>query len=478
MTQPNDRYACPLADRYASGRMAALFSPHTRIRTWRRLWVALADAERRIGLPVSARQVAALKAHVDDIDFDAAAAVEREVRHDVMAHVRTYGAQVPLAAPIIHLGATSCFVTDNADLVIYRDALRLLSDRLVAVIRTLATFAYRHRAVPTLGYTHLQPAQLTTVGKRAALWLQDFVDDLEQLTFVLERLKFRGVKGTTGTQASFLALCDGDEQRVIKLDRLVARAFGFSECYEVVGQTYPRKLDAEILAVLAGVAMSASKMTNDIRYLQSVGELEESFGTHQVGSSAMAFKRNPMRSERADSLARLILSLTTSPQMTAATQFLERTLDDSANRRIVLPEALLAADAVLLLCNDIAGGLAVCRGVIRRRIDEALPFLAMESIMMAAVRKGGDRQQLHERLRVHAMDAVARRRNGQAVDLLARMAADPQIGLTQAEIDALLDPQAFVGRAPAQTARFVAGVRAQLRRHRRFFPKDDARVVV
>jgi adenylosuccinate lyase len=478
MLQPPERYSSPLAERYASARMSALFSQTTRIRTWRQLWVALAEAERRIGLPVSARQVAALKAHIDDVDFEAVAAIEREVRHDVMAHVRAYGAQAPAAAGIIHLGATSCFVTDNADLIIYRDALRSVSDRLAGTIRALARFAQRYRSVPTLGYTHLQPAQLTTVGKRAALWLQDFQDDFERIAFLLSRFKFRGVKGTTGTQASFLALCDGDARKVVRLDRLVARAFGFTECYDVVGQTYPRKLDAELLAALAGIALSVSKMTNDIRYLQSVGELEESFGARQVGSSAMAYKRNPMRSERADSLARLIISLSSSPQMTAAAQFLERTLDDSANRRIVLPEAFMAADAILLLSNDIVDGLSVCRGVIARRIADALPFLSTESIMMAAVRKGGDRQKVHERLRTHAMEAVAQRRKGKDHDMLAHIAADPDIGLARREIDALLDPQAFIGRAPEQTSGYVSRVRARLRRYRRYFPPDDAGVTV
>ncbi|NLF41003.1 adenylosuccinate lyase [bacterium] len=471
------RYDHILAERYASARMAALFSPVERFRLWRRLWVALAEAERALGLPISQAQIAELKRFVDDINLDDARRIEREVRHDVMAHVKAYGLQARRAAGIIHLGATSCYVTDNADLLIYRSALELISDRLIEAVRPLAAFAFRERRRPALGYTHLQPAQLTTVGKRACLWVQDLLRDFEQLHFCIRRLKFLGVKGATGTQASFLALFNGDHRKVVSLEQRVARAFGFDDCFPIAGQTYTRKVDADILSCLDAIAVSAHKMTNDIRYLQSVGELEEPFSEKQIGSSAMAYKRNPMRSERAASLARFIISVSTSPQMTAASQFLERTLDDSANRRLVMPEAFLAADAILILLRNIAAGLVVYPSVIERRVSDALPVMATENLLMRAVACGGDRQQVHERIRVHAMAAMAGVREGRANDLLERIAGDRAIGLSRAMIARELAPRKFVGRAPEQVAEFIAqDVRPLLRRYKPFFPADDAAV--
>lgn len=470
-------YQNPLVERYASARMSALFSSETRYRTWRKIWIALAEAEHALGLPVTQKHIAALRRAADTLNLDEAERIEREVRHDVMAHVLAFGKQAPEAAGIIHLGATSCDITDNADLIIYRDALRMISDRLAELVRVLAQFAKRERGRPCLGYTHLQPAQLTTVGKRAALWLQDFLHDAHAVQDVLARLKFRGIRGATGTQASFLDLFHGDARKVLALERRVARAFGFTACYPVCGQTYPRKVDAEILNVLNGVALSVSKMTNDIRYLQSVGELEEPFGAKQIGSSAMAYKRNPMRSERADSLARLVISLTSSPQITAATQFLERTLDDSANKRIVLPEAFLATDAIIALAIAVTSGLVVYPAVIARRVREALPFMATEAVLMAAVAAGRSRQAVHERIRAHAMAATAAVRAGGANDLIERLSQDEEIGLSRAEITRLMDPRRFVGRAPQQVDEFLAEhVRPFLRRYRPFFPADQSAV--
>jgi len=457
--------------------MSALFSAETRYRTWRKIWIALAEAEHALGLAVTPQQIAALRRAADTLNVDEAERIEREVRHDVMAHVLAFGKLAPEAAGIIHLGATSCDITDNADLIIYRDALRMISDRLVELVRVLARFAKRERARPCLGYTHLQPAQLTTVGKRAALWLQDVLHDAQAVKDVLARLKFRGIRGATGTQASFLDLFHGDERKVAALEQRVARAFGFTECYAVCGQTYPRKVDVEILNVLNGVALSVSKMTNDIRYLQSVGELEEPFGSKQIGSSAMAYKRNPMRSERADSLARLVISLTSSPQMTAATQFLERTLDDSANRRIVLPEAFLATDAIIALAIAVASGLVVYPAVIARRVREALPFMATEAVLMAAAEAGRSRQAVHERIRTHAMAATAAVRAGAPNDLIERLSADEEIGLSRAEIETLMDPRRFTGRAPQQVDEFLKRcVQPFLRRYRPFFPADQSGV--
>lgn len=470
-------YSNPLVERYASERMAALFSPQTRYGTWRQLWIALAEAEKELGLPITKTQIDELKKYGDTINFSAARKIEKEVRHDVMAHVLAYGRQAKKAAGIIHLGATSCYVTDNADLIIFRDALRLVCDRLTDVLRSLTSFTMKERARPTLGFTHLQPAQITTVGKRAALWLQDFQLDFDNLQVMLSQLKFRGVKGTTGTQGSFLELFKGDHTMVKKLDTLVAKKCGFKESYAVCGQTYPRKVDADILHCLTGIALSVSKMTNDIRYLQSIGEIEEPFGRKQIGSSAMAYKRNPMRCERADSLARLILSLASSPQMTAATQFLERTLDDSANRRIVLPEAFLATDAILTIVNNVAAGLVVYPKVIEKRLGENLPFLATEAVIMLAVSKGRSRQVVHERIRIHSMETVKQIRNGGCNDLLDRLAGDTAVGLTKAEIMQELDPLRFAGRAPQQTEEYIKDViRPLLRKYKRYFPVDKTTV--
>jgi len=457
--------------------MSQLFSPQTRYSTWRQLWIALAESEQELGLSITKAQISELKKYADTINFATARKIEKEVRHDVMAHVLAYGKQAKKAAGVIHLGATSCYVTDNADLIIYRDALRLISDRVTDVMRSLASFAMKERARPTLGFTHLQPAQVTTVGKRAALWLQDFQLDLDNLQCMLKQLKFRGVKGTTGTQGSFLELFHGSHSQVKKLDKLVAKKCGFTESYAVCGQTYPRKVDADILHCLVSIALSVSKMTNDIRYLQSIGEIEEPFGKKQIGSSAMAYKRNPMRCERADSLARLILSLATSPQMTAATQFLERTLDDSANRRIAIPEAFLAADAILTIVNSVAAGLVVYPKVIQKRLDDNLPLMATEAVIMLAVSRGGNRQDIHERIRTHSMEAVKQIRNGGKNDLLDRMAEDAAIGLTKAEIMNELDPLRFAGRAPQQTEEYIKEeVRPLLRKYRRYFPVDKATV--
>ncbi|MCX7846525.1 MAG: adenylosuccinate lyase [bacterium] len=471
------RYENPLVERYASPRMSALFSAETRYRTWRRIWVALAEAEHALGLPVTREQIAAMKRVVETVNIEEAERIEREVRHDVMAHVLAFGKQAPEAAGIIHLGATSCDITDNADLIIYRDAMRMVSDRLVELIRVLAQFAWRERRRACLGYTHLQAAQLTTVGKRAALWLQDFLQDAEAVQQTLQRLKFRGIRGATGTQASFLDLFKGDARKVKALEERVARAFGFRACYPVCGQTYPRKVDVEIVSVLNGIAVSVSKMTNDIRYLQSVGEIEEPFGAKQIGSSAMAYKRNPMRSERAASLARLVISLTSSPQMTAAAQFLERTLDDSANRRIVIPEAFLATDAILSLAVAVTSGLVVYPEMIARRVREALPFMATEAVLMRAVAAGRDRQAVHERIRMHAMAATAAVRAGGKNDLLERLSTDPEIGLSRSEIERLMDPRRFVGCAPQQVEEFLKQhVRPFLRRYRSYFPADHGTV--
>ncbi|RMG36730.1 MAG: adenylosuccinate lyase [Planctomycetota bacterium] len=453
----NERFIHPLVSRYASDEMAAVWSPGRKHRTWRRLWVALAEAEQALGLPISDEQIAELKAHVENIDFDRAAAYERQLRHDVMAHVHAYGDQCPKARGIIHLGATSCYVTDNTDLILIRDSLRLVRDRTVRVVARLADFARAHRDLPCLGFTHLQPAQPTTVGKRAALWCYDLCLALEELEHRLQSLRFRGVKGTTGTQASFLSLFGGDDEKVRRLDRLVAEKMGFAECYAVTGQTYPRSVDAYLLGTLAGMAAACHKFGNDIRLLQSRRELEEPFAERQVGSSAMAYKRNPMRAERLCALARYVMNLASNASDTAATQWLERTLDDSANRRMTLPEAFLAIDAVLRLYGDVAGGLVVYPRVIRRNLEEELPFMATEEILMAAVRAGGDRQELHERIRRHSLAAARRvKEEGGPNDLLARLKADP--GFANVPFEELIDVQRFVGRAPQQVDEFLEHV--------------------
>ena len=449
-------YHSPLASRYASDYMLRLFSDDIRYQTWRRLWTALARAQHDLGLPITAEQVAELEAHITDIDYDVAAAREREVRHDVMAHVYAYGKAAPSAAGILHLGATSCYVTDNADLILYRDGLKYLRGQLLAVLANLAAFAEKYAATPTLGYTHYQPAQPVTVGKRATLWMQDFLSDLEELDHLLSTMKFLGCRGTTGTEASFMELFDGDEEKIDEMNRRIAGEFGFTECFSVCGQTYPRKVDSRVLNCLSSMAQSAYRMANDIRLLQHDRQVEEPFGESQIGSSAMAYKRNPMRCERICSLSRYLMADAANAPMTAAVQWMERTLDDSANRRISLPEGFLCADAVLRLCQNVTNGLHVNEAIVDRTLREYLPFLATEDLMMEAVKRGGDRQQLHEIIRRHSMAATARMKEGLPCDLLDRLAADPAFGLTRQELDALMEPKRYIGRCPRQVARFLA----------------------
>ncbi len=449
-------YHSPLASRYASDYMLRLFSDDSRYQTWRRLWTALARAQHQLGLPITAEQVAELEAHITDIDYDMAAAREREVRHDVMAHVYAYGKAAPSAAGILHLGATSCYVTDNADLILYRDGLKYLRGQLLAVLANLAAFAEKYAAIPTLGYTHYQPAQPVTMGKRATLWMQDFLSDLEELDHLLSTMKFLGCRGTTGTEASFMELFDGDEEKIDEMNRRIAGEFSFAECFSVCGQTYPRKVDSRVLNCLSSMAQSAYRMANDIRLLQHDRQVEEPFGESQIGSSAMAYKRNPMRCERICSLSRYLMADAANAPMTAAVQWMERTLDDSANRRISLPEGFLCADAVLRLCQNVTNGLHVNEAIVDRTLREYLPFLATEDLMMEAVKRGGDRQQLHEIIRRHSMAATARMKEGLPCDLLDRLAADPAFGLTRQELDALMEPKRYIGRCPQQVARFLA----------------------
>ncbi|HEX3725889.1 MAG TPA: adenylosuccinate lyase [Pirellulales bacterium] len=455
-------YDNPLVDRYASADMANLWGPQRKFGTWRRLWLWLAEAEAELGLTITPQQLAELRARVDLIDFEQAAHYERKLRHDVMAHIHAFGDVAPTARPIIHLGATSCYVTDNTDLMLMRDALELVRGRLVAVIDALADFAQRHRELACLGFTHLQPAQPTTVGKRATLWAYDLVQDLTELEHRLGQLKARGVKGTTGTQASFLQLFDGNHEQVRRLEELVVAKMGFADSYPVTGQTYSRKVDAQVVDVLSGIAASAHKAATDLRLLQSRKEIEEPFEADQIGSSAMAYKRNPMRAERICSLARFAMGLQTSATTTLATQWMERTLDDSAIRRLVIPQAFLAIDAILILFRNVAAGLVVYPQVIARHLQEELPFMATETILMAAVAAGGDRQDLHERIRRHSQAAAAVvKEQGAANDLLARLASDPAFaGL---DWKAMLDPAGFVGRAPQQVDEFLSQVVAPLR---------------
>ena len=451
-----DIYESPLASRYASKYMLHLFSPDMRFQTWRRLWVELARAEHELGLPIMQAQVDELAAHITDIDYDAAAQREREVRHDVMAHVYAYGKAAPSAAGIIHLGATSCYVTDNADLILYRDALRYLRGELQAVLANLAAFARRYAATPALGYTHYQPAQPVTIGKRAALWMQDFRADLEELDFVLGTMRFLGCRGTTGTEASFMDLFEGDGGKIDEMNRRIAARFGFERCFSVCGQTYPRKVDSRILSCLSAIGQSAYRMAGDIRLLQHDRQVEEPFEEHQIGSSAMAYKRNPMRCERICSLSRYLMADAMNAPMTASTQWLERTLDDSANRRISLPEGFLCADAVLRLVQNVTTGLRVNEKVVDRAVREYLPFLATENIMMEAVKRGGNRQELHERIRQHSMAATARMKEGEPCDLLERLAGDPAFGMTRAELDTVMDPRIYTGRCAEQVERLIA----------------------
>ncbi len=457
-----DRYESPLASRYASDFMLHLFSADMRIQTWRRLWVALARAEHNLGLPVSQEQVDELAAHITDIDYDMAAAREKEVRHDVMAHVYTYGKAAPSAAGIIHLGATSCYVTDNADLVIYREGLRYLRGELLAVLANLSKFAEQYKAMPTLGYTHYQPAQLVTVGKRATLWMQDFLSDLEELDFVLENMKFLGCRGTTGTEASFVDLFEGDGEKIDEMNRQIAAEFGFDKCFPVCGQTYPRKADSRILNVLSSIAQSCYRMANDIRLLQHDRQVEEPFEKNQIGSSAMAYKRNPMRSERICSLSRYLMADAMNAPMTASVQWMERTLDDSANRRISMPEGFLCADAILRLAQNVTDGLHVNEKVVEATCRKYLPFIATENLMMEGVKRGGNRQELHEIIRTCSMAATAKMKEGEKCDLLHRLAAESAFGMTEAEMEAVLDPKLYIGRCPAQVDAFLAQVRPLL----------------
>ena len=457
-----DQYESPLSSRYASSYMLRLFSAQTRIQTWRRLWTELARAEMELGLPITASQVKALEDHIEDIDFALAAAREKEVRHDVMAHVHTYGQAAPEAAGIIHLGATSCYVTDNADLILYRDALRYLREELRRVLSALASFADQYKALPTLGYTHYQPAQLVTVGKRASLWLQDLAADLEELDFVLSTIPFLGCRGATGTEASILDLFDGDQAKVEELNRRLTARFGFDRMYDVCGQTYPRKLDSRILACLSGIAQSCCKMATDIRLLQHDRQIEEPFESSQIGSSAMAYKRNPMRSERICSLSRYLIADVMNAAQTASTQWLERTLDDSANRRISLPEGFLCADAILRLAQNVVSGLRVNEKIIDKTVREYLPFIATENLMMEAVKHGGNRQDLHEVIRKASMEATARMKQGEPCCLPALLGADPDFPFSEQEILAQLDPKAFTGRCAEQVTAYLAKLRPLL----------------
>ena len=456
MTDPHAAYSSPLASRYASRAMQENFSERARGLVWRDLWIVLAECEQELGLSITPAQIAQMKAARADLDFARVAELERELRHDVMAHVHAFGEKAPLARPIIHLGETSCYVADGADLVLMRRGLGILRARLVGVLRACAEFCRAQASQPVLGFTHFQPAQPTTLGKRAALWLQDLMLDLEQIEDALERLPFRGAKGTTGTQASFLQLFAGDHAKVRALDRMVTERMGFSRSVAVSGQTYPRKWDSVVLNAVAGIGQSAAKLAVDVRLMAHRKELEEPFGRKQIGSSAMPYKRNPMRSERIGSLARYLLHLTPNALDTAANQWLERTLDDSANRRIVIPEAFLAADAILILLQDVVPGLIAYPKVMERALQAELPFLATEDILMAAVQAGGDRQELHERIRVHSQEAAARVKIGDGQnDLLDRIAADPAFAPIHARLRTLTDPRRFVGRAPEQVREYL-----------------------
>lgn len=449
-------YNSPLNSRYASKEMSFIFSDDMKFSTWRKLWVALAEGERSLGINITEEQINELKANINNINYDEARKREKEVRHDVMSHVYAYGLQCPNAKGIIHLGATSCYVGDNTDIIIMRDALVLIKKKLITVLNHLSNFAMKYKDMPTLGFTHFQPAQLTTVGKRATLWMQDLVIDIENIDFVLAKLKLRGVKGTTGTQASFMNLFEGDEEKIKSLDTYVAEKMGFEKSYGVTGQTYPRKIDSIILNTLSEVAQSAYKFSNDLRLLQSIKEIEEPFEKHQIGSSAMAYKRNPMRSERMSSLARTVIVNALNPAITAATQWFERTLDDSANKRISVPEAFLALDGVLNLYINIAESMVVYDKVIAKHVNEELPFMATENIMMECTKRGCDRQELHERIREHSM-AAAKRVKGEGLsnDLIERIMADDYFKLTKEEILDIIDPLKFIGRAPSQVVEFI-----------------------
>ncbi len=455
----HDRYVSPLSERYASREMQYIFSPDMKFRTWRRLWIALAETEKELGLPITDEQIEELRSHADDINYDVAKEREKLVRHDVMSHVYAYGQQCPKAKGIIHLGATSCYVGDNTDIIIMSEALKLVRTKIVNVIAELADFAEQYKDLPTLAFTHFQPAQPTTVGKRATLWLQEFMMDLEDLEYVLGSLKLLGSKGTTGTQASFLELFDGDQETIDKIDPMIAKKMGFEACYPVSGQTYSRKVDTRVLNVLAGIAASAHKMSNDIRLLQHLKEVEEPFEKNQIGSSAMAYKRNPMRSERIASLSRYVMVDALNPAVTSATQWFERTLDDSANKRLSVPEGFLAIDGILDLCLNVVDGLVVYPKVIEKHLMAELPFMATENIMMDAVKAGGDRQELHERIRELSMEAGKNvKEKGLENNLLELIAEDPAFGLSLDELKKTMDPAKYTGRASVQVDKYLADV--------------------
>ena len=454
-----DRYVSPLSERYASKEMQYIFSPDMKFRTWRKLWIALAETERELGLNITQEQIDEMKAHADDINYDVAKERERQVRHDVMSHVYAFGVQCPKAKGIIHLGATSCYVGDNTDIIVMTEALKLVRKKLVNVIAELSKFAAQYKDQPTLAFTHFQPAQPTTVGKRATLWTQEFLMDLEDLEYVLSTMKLLGSKGTTGTQASFLELFDGDQETIDKIDPMIAEKMGFRSCYPVSGQTYSRKVDTRVLNILAGIAASAHKMSNDIRLLQHLKEVEEPFEKSQIGSSAMAYKRNPMRSERIASLSRYVMIDALNPAITSATQWFERTLDDSANKRLSVPEGFLAIDGILDLCLNVVEGLVVYPKVIEKRLMSELPFMATENIMMDAVKAGGDRQELHERIRELSMEAGKNVKvEGKDNNLLELIAADPAFNLTLEDLQKSMDPSRYTGRAKEQTEAFIANV--------------------
>ncbi|RGF22944.1 MULTISPECIES: adenylosuccinate lyase [unclassified Bacillota] len=454
-----DRYQSPLSERYASKEMQYIFSPDMKFRTWRKLWIALAETEKELGLNITQEQIDELKAHADDINYDVAKAREKEVRHDVMSHVYAYGVQCPKAKGIIHLGATSCYVGDNTDIIVMTEALKLVKKKLVNVIAELAKFADANKALPTLAFTHFQPAQPTTVGKRATLWMQEFLMDLEDLNYVLSTMKLLGSKGTTGTQASFLELFDGDQETIDKIDPMIAKKMGFEKCYPVSGQTYSRKVDTRVLNILAGIAASAHKFSNDIRLLQHLKEVEEPFEKSQIGSSAMAYKRNPMRSERIASLSRFVMVDAMNPAITSATQWFERTLDDSANKRLSIPEGFLAIDGILDLCLNVVDGLVVYPKVIEKRLRSELPFMATENIMMDAVKAGGDRQELHERIRELSMEAGKNVKvEGKENNLLELIAADPAFNMTLEDLQKTMEPSKYTGRAEVQVNAFLKNV--------------------
>lgn len=449
-------YQNPLAERYTSKEMLELFSAQKKFSTWRKLWIALAESEKELGLNITQEQIDEMKKHIDNIDFEYAAKMEKKFRHDVMAHVHTFGKVCPKAMPIIHLGATSAYVGDNTDLIVMKEGLEIVIKKLVNVINNIKNFALKYKDLPTLGFTHYQPAQLTTVGKRACLWLQDFVLDFEELEFTKENLKFRGVKGTTGTQASFLNLFEGNHEKVKKLDELVSKKMGFDKVLKIAGQTYTRKQDTKVLKALAGIAESAHKMATDLRLLQNLKEIEEPFEKSQIGSSAMAYKRNPMRSERICSLSRHVITLTINPYFTHATQWFERSLDDSANRRITIPESFMTIDAILELLYNVTNGLVVYENMILKHIMEELPFMATENIIMASVKKGASRQDMHEIIREHSMEAgKVVKVDGKPNDLIQRLIKDKEIPLSKEEIDNMLNPKDFIGRAPEQVEDFI-----------------------